>query len=135
MGIFYDKGNLADAPSLKRIKGRNGEVDVAKMRVFFGRYGQDEQGEIEQRGGFWREVEIYGEKPKACHEHLRKGARVAVMGREVEFEAHDDNNQPVEVYKIVAEDVTLVLTRVDKVTFKAPREQSEPSTRREPAYQ
>lgn len=139
MGMFYDKGNLADAPSLKRIKGREGgDVDVAKMRVFFGRYGQGENGDVTQKGGFWREVEIYGDKARACHEHLRKGARVAVMGREVDFWAKDDNGEEVQVFKIIADDVTLVLSRVEKVVFKAPRgdhAEAPQSERREPAHQ
>lgn len=125
MGIFYDKGNLVDVLLLKWIKGCSGEVDVVKMCVFFGCYGQDEQGEIEQCGGFWCEVEIYGEKVKVCYEYLCKGVCVVVMGCEVEFEVYDDNNQLVEVYKIVVEDVMLVLMCVDKVIFKVLCEQLE----------
>lgn len=118
--MFIGKGNLAGSPSLKRVDGRNGEFDVASMRIMFGRYGQDDQGEVEQRGGFWREVEIYGPKARSCAELLRKGARVLVVGEEREFTATDDNGQKVQVFKIVAEDIALQLTRVKSIVFEEP---------------
>lgn len=116
--MFIAKGNLAGSPSLKRITGREGDFDVATMRVMFGRYGQDEQGEIKQVGGFWREVEIYGEKAQACAKHLRRGARVLVIGEEREFTARDEDGKEVQVYKVVADDVALQLTRVKSVEFQ-----------------
>lgn len=116
--MFIGKGNLAGSPSLKRITGREGDFDVATMRVMFGRYGQDEQGEIKQVGGFWREVEIYGEKAQACAKHLRRGARVLVIGEEREYTARDEDGKEVQVYKVVADDVALQLTRVKSIEFQ-----------------
>lgn len=119
--MFIGKGNLGASPSLKRISGRNGEdFDVATMRVMFARYGQDESGEPKQSGGFWREVEIYGAKARSCAELLRKGARVLVLGEEREFTAKDENGHEVQVFKIVADDVALQLTRVKSITFEEP---------------
>jgi len=120
MNVFYGKGNLADSPELKKVKGKNGKPDfqVATMRVFFDRYGKNTEGELVQTGGFWREVEIYGEKAKACAEHLRKGVRVAVFGEVRDFQAHDKDDNEVTVVKVVAEDVTLVLTRIQEIVFK-----------------
>ena len=119
--LFIGKGNLGDSPTLKRITGRNGDFDVATMRVYFGRYAQDDNGEVEQVGGFWREVEIYGAKAPACAKLLRKGARVLVIGEERDFTAHDDNDQEVQVIKVVAEDVALQLTRIKSIEFEASR--------------
>lgn len=121
--LFIGKGNLAATPTLKTIDGKNGSFTVANMRVMFGRYGQNEQGEVEQIGGFWREVEIYGAKAEACARHLRKGARVLVLGEEREFMAKDDNGTQVQVIKLVAEDVTLQLSRIEAITFTPPRSQ------------
>jgi single-strand DNA-binding protein len=117
--MFIGKGNLAGSPELKRLNRRDGsEFTVASMRVMFGRYGQNkETGEVEQIGGFWREVEIYGSKAEACAKLLRKGARVIVIGEEQEFHAKDDNGNDVEVMKIVADDVALQLSRIDSITF------------------
>ena len=119
--LFIGKGNLADSPELKRINGKNGEFAVASMRVMFGRYGQNEEGDVEQIGGFWREVEIYGQKAEACAKLLRKGARVLVLGEEREFTAHDDQDNEVQVIKVVAEDVALQLSRIESITYAPSR--------------
>ena len=119
--LFIGKGNLAGSPKLERINGRNGEFVVANMRVMFGRYGQNTEGQVEQIGGFWREVEIYGPKAEACAKLLRKGARVLVIGEEREYTGTDDDGNEVQVIKVVAEDVTLQLSRVESITFAAPR--------------
>lgn len=116
--LFIGKGNLAGSPSLKRLQGENGDFEVATMRVMFGRYGQNDNGDVEQIGGFWREVEIYGNKARACAELLRKGARVLVIGEEREFTARDDDGNEVTVFKVVADDVALQLTRVKSIVFQ-----------------
>lgn len=121
--LFIGKGNLADSPELKHVvsRGSGEEFVVASMRVMFGRYGQTDDGNVEQIGGFWREVEIYGAKAEACARHLRKGARVLVIGEERDFMAKDDNGSDVQVIKIVAEDVALQLSRIEQIVFQAPR--------------
>ncbi len=119
--LFIGKGNLGDSPKLKNVSGKNGDFTVAIMRVMFGRYGQNEAGQVEQVGGFWREVEIYGNKAEACAKHLRKGARVLVIGEEREFTATDDDGNEVQVIKVVAEDVALQLSRIESITFTPSR--------------
>jgi single-strand DNA-binding protein len=124
--MFIGKGNLGDSPELKRVNGRNGEFVVASMRVMFARWGQNEQGDLEQVGGFWREVEIYGEKAEACAKHLKKGARVLVLGEERDFMANDkDTGEQVQVIKIVADDVALQLSRIESITFQQSRAREE----------
>ena len=127
--LFIGKGNLGDFPNLKRIAKRNKpeeEFVVCSMRVFFGRYGTDQStGEVGQIGGFWREVEIYGQKAENAARLLKKGARVMVIGEEREYQAKDDHGNPVEVIKIVAEDVALILnSSVDQVVFRQKAENS-----------
>ena len=120
--LFIGKGNLAGSPELKHVNGRNGDFVVASMRVMFGRYGQNADTQtVEQIGGFWREVEIYGAKAEACAKFLRKGARVLVIGEEREFNARDDNGNEVQVIKVVADDVALQLSRIDSITFTPAR--------------
>ena len=133
--LFIGKGNLGDSPELKRVTSRNTgeEFVVASMRVMFGRYGQTPDGKVEQIGGFWREVEIYGAKAEACARHLRRGARVLVIGEEREFTAHDETNNEVQVIKVVADDVALQLSRIEEIVFQAPRNQSEREAEREAA--
>ena len=85
----------------------------------FARWGENANGDLEQLGGFWREVEIYGDKAEACAKHLRKGARVLVLGEERDFMAKDDDGKEVQVIKIVADDVALQLSRIESITFQA----------------
>ena len=63
-------------------------------------------------GGFWREVEIYGQKARDVARLLRKGNRVLVIGEERDFMAKDESGKQVQVVKIVAEDIALQLSRV-----------------------
>ena len=119
--LFIGKGNLGDSPKLKNVDGKNGSFTVTSMRVMFGRYGQNEEGEVEQIGGFWREVEIYGNKAEACAKHLRKGSRVLVIGEEREFTAKDEDGREVQVIKVVAEDVALQLSRIESITYTRAR--------------
>ena len=133
--LFIGRGNLANSPEGKNIakKDRSGDFFVATMRVFFGRYKRNDAGELEQSGGFWREVELYGQKGQDAFKLLRKGSRVLVIGEEQEFTGTDEKTQAkVQVFKIVAEDVALLLSRVESVQFAAPREreqaQSHPAT-------
>lgn len=123
--LFIGKGNLGDSPNLKRLARKNKpdeEFVVCSMRIFFARYGTDQEtGEVGQIGGFWREVEIYGNKAEACARFLKKGARVLVVGEERDFYAKDDDGNEVQVVKVVAEDVALQLTRIDSIVFAQPR--------------
>ena len=119
--LFIGKGNLGDSPKLKNVDGKNGSFTVTSMRVMFGRYGQNAEGQVEQIGGFWREVEIYGNKAEACAKHLRKGSRVLVIGEEREFTAKDEDGREVQVIKVVAEDVALQLSRIESITYTPAR--------------
>jgi single-strand DNA-binding protein len=125
--LFIGKGNLAKSPVGQNIRRKDGTGDffVATMRVMFGRYGRADDGGVEQVGGFWREVEIYGQKGQDVCKHLRKGARVLVIGEEREFTATDDEGNEVQVLKVLAEDVALQLTRIDSITFSPARERQE----------
>jgi single-strand DNA-binding protein len=125
--LFIGKGNLAASPDGKWVD-RAGGTDkffVASMRVMFGRYARTGDGGVEQVGGFWREVEIFGQKGQDCVAHLRKGARVLVIGEEREFTAHDDDGNEVQVMKVVAEDVALQLTRIESIKFAPARPREE----------
>lgn len=119
--MFVGKGNLGGSPELKVIAGPNGDFQVATMRIMFGRYGRDKvSGEVQQIGGFWREVEIYGQKASDVARLLRKGSRVLVVGEERDFMAKDERGGEVQVIKIVAEDIALQLTRVERIVFAQP---------------
>lgn len=82
---FRGTGNAGDLPVLKTVQVGNEERQVAQLRVFFDEYRQDGNGGVEQAGGFWLDVNVWGERHAAEVSRLvKKGARVHVVGRLVE---------------------------------------------------
>jgi single-strand DNA-binding protein len=119
MNQFIGRGNIGKPPEGKNVSRKDGSGNffVVTMRVFFGRYKRTEDGGIEQSGGFWREVELYGQKAQDAFRLLRKGTRVLVVGEEQEFIGTDDNGNKVQLYKVIADDVALQLTRIESIKF------------------
>jgi single-strand DNA-binding protein len=121
---FSGKGNLADSPSLKTIMVKGEARTVAEMRVFFDEFSYNEQGDIEQDGGFFMSVSLWGKKGEEAARLLRKGARVKVDGRLQQFLYKDkDTGKELPAFQIAADDINLSLSRVEKVEFRAKREQ------------
>ncbi len=121
---FSGKGNLADSPSLKTIMVNGEARTVAEMRVFFDEFSHNEQGEIEQDGGFFMSVSLWAKKGEDAARHLRKGARVKVDGRLQQFLYKDkDTGKELPAFQVIADDINLSLSRVEKVEFRAKREQ------------
>jgi single-strand DNA-binding protein len=120
------KGNLADSPTLKHLQIKGEDRMVCNMRVFFDEFGHNEAGELEQKGGFFMSVALWGKKGEDAARHLRKGARVHVSGR-LEESSFKDKDTGVEMtaFQIVADDINLALSRVEKVEFRAKRSQPE----------
>ena len=79
---FCGTGNVADQPVLKTVLVGGEERQVAELRVFFDEYRQAATGEPEQVGGFWLDVNVWGDRHAAeVAQLVRKGARVHVAGR------------------------------------------------------
>ena len=82
---FSGTGNAGDQPLLKTVMVGNEERQVAELRVFFDEYRQDGQGGVEQAGGFWLDVNVWGDRHASeVAQLVKKGARVHVSGRLVE---------------------------------------------------
>ena len=83
--VFQGTGSVGDPPRLKTVLVGSEERQVAELRVFFDDYRQDDKGGLEQAGGFWLDVTVWGDRLAAQIAQLvRKGARVHVSGRLVE---------------------------------------------------
>lgn len=119
---FGGTGNLADAPSLKTVKVNGEDRKVAEMRVFFDKYKPDGQGGFEQVGGFWLDVSVWGRRAEQVADLCRKGARVSVSGS-LEEDRWMDKETGEERSKIhlVADEVSLSLSRIESVQFRAKR--------------
>lgn len=123
---FRGTGNLGDSPTLKTVMVAGKEKKVAELRVFFDDYKPDGNGGFEQIGGFWLNVSVWDKRAEAAADILRKGARVMAIGRLTQStwtdkETGDEKNS----LQLNADDVFLSLSRIEKVEFRAKKEQRE----------
>jgi single-strand DNA-binding protein len=103
------------------------ERQVAELRVFFDEYRQDGKGGLEQAGGFWLDVNVWGERLAADVAQLvKKGARVHVIGRLAETRwTVTATGEERSALHLNADHLFLSLTRMAEVRFKPRREASE----------
>ena len=124
---FRGTGNVGDAPILKTVLVDDEERKVVQLRIFFDEYRQDGSGGFEHSGGFWLDVNVWGERRATdVAQHVRKGARVHVSGRLTESRwTVTATGEERHALHLNADDLFLGLTRVAEVAYKPRREASE----------
>lgn len=121
---FRGRGNLGAAPALKQVEVDGEKRSVAEMRVYFDRSVPDGDGGFVDRGGFWLDVNLWGPKGEAAAKVLVKGARVAVSGSLVQRTWEDkESGEPRSRIELIADQVALDLSRVERVEFRAKAEE------------
>ena len=121
---FRGTGNVADAPVVKTVMVGDDERKVTDLRVFFDEYRPDGRGGFEQKGGFWLDVNVWGERRAIeVAQHVKRGCRVHVVGRLVEsrWTANEGGEERRALY-VDADELYLSLARVAAVTLKPKRE-------------
>lgn len=119
---FEGTGNLGADPTLKSVPVDGETRKVCELRIFFADYRQDEAGGYEQSGGFWLDVNIWREGlAETCLNLLRKGTRVAVVGRLVHNTWTDKDGEERSAFRLIAESLTLALGRIESVRFRPKR--------------
>ena len=124
---FRGTGNVAAPPLLKTVRVGNEARQVAQLRVFFDEYRQDGAGGVEAAGGFWLDVNVWGERHAAeVAELVKKGARVHVVGKlsEHAWTATATGEERRALY-LDADHLFLSLSRLAEVLHKPRREASE----------
>jgi single-strand DNA-binding protein len=103
------------------------ERQVAELRVFFDEYRQDGKGGLEQAGGFWLDVNVWGERLAAeVAQLVKKGARIHVIGRLAETQwTVTATGEERSALHLNADHLFLSLTRLAEVRFKPRREAAE----------
>ena len=129
---FCGTGNVADQPVLKTVLVGNDERQVAELRVFFDEYRQDANGALEQTGGFWLDVNVWGERHAAeVVQIVKKGARVHVIGRLVESKwTVTATGEERRALFLNADHLYLSLARLTEARFKPRREASDARAQR-----
>jgi len=119
---FTGMGNLGDNPTLKQVIVEGEPRKVCEMRVYFDEYRPDGGGGFEQAGGFWLAVNVWrASLAENCSQHLRKGARVSVTGRLDMQTWTDKEGEERNELRLIAEDVTLALGRIESVRMRPKR--------------
>ncbi len=124
---FRGTGNVGDEPLLKTVAVGNEERQVTQLRVFFDEYRQDERGGPEQVGGFWLDVNVWGDRHAAEVANLvKKGARVHVIGKLAESKwIVTATKEERCALHLNADHLFLSLTRLAEARFKPRREATE----------
>lgn len=100
---------------------------VTELRVFFDEYRQDGTGGLEQTGGFWLDVNVWGDRlaPEVAN-LVTKGARVQVIGRLVESKwTVTGTGEERRALYLNADSLFLSLARVAEVKLKPRRESTD----------
>ena len=124
---FSGTGNVGDLPLLKTVMVGSEERQVAELRVFFDEYRQDGKGGLEQAGGFWLDVNVWGDRLAAeIAQLVKKGTRVHVVGRLAETQwTVTATGEERSALHLNADHLFLSLTRLAEVRFKPRREAAE----------
>ena len=124
---FRGTGNVGDQPVLKTVLVGNEERQVAQLRVFFDDYRRDGSGGLEQAGGFWLDVTVWGERhPAQVAQHVKKGARVHVIGRLAEHKwTVTATGEERRALYLNADRLSLSLTRLAEARFEPRRQAAE----------
>lgn len=124
---FRGTGNAAGEPVLKTVLVGGEERQVAELRIFFDEYRKDGDGGLEQAGGFWLDVNVWGERLAAQAVQLvKKGARVHVVGKlaESKWTVTGTGEERRALY-LNADHLSLSLARIADVRFKPRRDAAE----------
>jgi single-strand DNA-binding protein len=124
---FHGTGNVGDQPVLKTVLVGKEERQVVELRVFFDEYRQDGSGGLEQAGGFWLDVNVWGERHAAeVAQLVKKGARVHVTGRLAESKwTVTATGEERRALHLNADRLYLSLARLAEARFKPRRDASE----------
>ena len=125
---FRGSGNVADRPVLKTVQVGAEQRQVAQLRVFFDDYRRDGEGGLEQAGGFWLDVNVWGERHATeVTQHLARGARVHVIGRLTEHRwTVTATGEERHALYLNAERLYLGLSRLSSVEYQPRREALRP---------
>jgi single-stranded DNA-binding protein len=114
---FEGRGNLGEKPEWKQVKLDDGKTrDLCAMRIYFDRQVPDGE-EYSDKGGFWMNCTLWGERAKGAAEVLGKGARVFVQGTLIAEAWTDSEEAKHEGFKLDVGYLAHDLSRVAGVTL------------------
>ncbi len=123
MNRFTGVGNLGDKPKHKTVPIGDEARDVLELRVYFDRPVPDGDGSYTDKGGFWLNANLWGNRAKPLSELLDKGMRVRVEGTLIQETWEDKEGEERSGMKLDLDSLALELVRVASIEMR-PREGS-----------
>lgn len=122
---FTGAGNLGNDPAFTSPVGET-QREVADMRVYFDRPIRDHDSEqFKDNGGFWLDVSAWDWLAKDVMRTLKKGMRIKVEGSLKHTTWTDDNSgEERSKWVLYADDIALVLGRVEAIEIRKKTEKS-----------
>jgi len=115
---FSGEGNIGSAPEYREFPNGSKEPHrLLRLNVYFDNPVPKDNGEFEDRGGFWAPVEIWHRDAEHWQTLYQKGLRVLVQGRMVRDEWEDADGKPRETFKVQARRVAILPVRIETITL------------------
>jgi len=115
---FSGEGNIGSTPEYKEFPNGNEEPRrLLRLNLYFDNAVPKDNGEFEDRGGFWAPVEIWHRDAEHWQTLYQKGMRVLVEGRMVRDEWEDADGKPRETFKVQARRVGILPMRIEAITL------------------
>jgi single-strand DNA-binding protein len=131
MNRFHGAGNLGDRPKLKSVPLGDEIRDVLELRLDFDRPVPDGEGSYTDKGGFWLNANLWGNRAKPLSELLDKGMRVRVEGTLIQETWEDREGEERSGMKLDLDTLALELVRVASIEMRA-RDTAAPSDSDDP---
>lgn len=113
---FWGEGNIGTKPEFREFANGNKEPRrLLRLNVYFDNPVPKGDGEYEDRGGFWANVELWHKDSERYSELYSKSMRVLVIGRMVMDKWEDDNGVECRAMKVQASRVGILPHRLQSL--------------------
>ncbi len=115
---FNGEGNIGSAQEFREFSNGNDEpARLLRLNVYFDNPVPTNDGEFDDRGGFWAPVELWHRDAEHWASLYQKGMRVLVTGRMEKDSWTDGEGKPRETWKINARSVGMLPYRIATVAL------------------
>lgn len=119
-------GNVGNAPEFRKVNVGDESRSVVSFSIYIEKVRPDGNGGFERISGFWLDVTAWGRLAENVMQHVQKGTRVKVEGRLEDASWETDAGEKRKGIILVADDITLSLSRIEKVIYKSKSTKNDP---------
>jgi single-strand DNA-binding protein len=117
---FWGEGNIGTKPEFREFANGNKEPRrLLRLNVYFDNPVPKGDGEYEDRGGFWANVELWHKDAERYSELYSKSMRVLVIGRMVMDKWEDDSGEECSAMKVQASRVGILPNRLQSLMVRS----------------